>query len=150
MISARRAISAGKSRSSMPRKLVSGISLRRSGFAAPPVDLGLDLPHLLVGDDEEVAGAAGRIEHPDARHALAQVEQLARVVARFLQLRAQIVQEQRVQHLQDVRHAGVVHAQRAALLVVGDGLDHRAEDVRVDLASSRGCRCAAGRSARSG
>jgi hypothetical protein len=45
----------------------------------------------------------------------------------------QIVEEQRVQHLQDVRHAGVVHAQRAALLVIGDGLDHRPEDVRVDL-----------------
>ncbi len=55
------------------------------------------------------------------------------VVAGLLQLRPQIVEEQRVQHLQDVRHAGVVHAERAALLVLGDGLDHRAEDVRVDL-----------------
>ena len=47
--------------------------------------------------------------------------------------RAQVVEEQRVEHLQDVRHAGVVHAERAALLVLGDRLDHRAEDVRVDL-----------------
>ena len=132
-MSARRAISAGKSRSSMPRKLVSGISVRRSGFAAPPVDLGLDRPHLLVGDDQEVARAAGRIEDPDLRHALAQVEQHAGIVARFLQLRPQVVEEQRIEHLQDVRHAGVVHAERAALLVLGDRLDHRAEDVRVDL-----------------
>ena len=107
--------------------------MRRSGFAAPLVDLGLDRPHFLVGDDKEIARAAGRIEHPDLRHALAQVEQLARVVARFLQLRAQVVEEQRIEHLQDVRHAGVVHAERAALLVLGDRLDHRAEDVGVDL-----------------
>ena len=66
-------------------------------------------------------------------HALAQVQQLAGIVARLLQPRAQIVEEQRVEHLQDVRHAGVVHAERAALLVIGHGLDHRAEDVRVDL-----------------
>ena len=35
------------------------------GLAAPLVDFGLDRPHLLVGDDEEVARAGGRIEHPD-------------------------------------------------------------------------------------
>ena len=132
-MSARRAISAGKSRSSIPRKLVSGISLRRSGFAAPLVDLGLDRPHFLVGDDEEVAGAAGRVEHPDPRHALAQVQQHAGIVARLFQPRPQVVEEQRIQHLQDVRHAGVVHAERAALLILGDRLDHRPEDVRVDL-----------------
>jgi hypothetical protein len=73
------------------------------------------------------------IEDPDARHALAQVQQLDLVVARLFQLRAQVVEEQRVQHLQDVGHAGVVHAQRAALLVVGHRLDHAAEDVGVDL-----------------
>ena len=107
--------------------------MRRSGFAAPLVDLGLDRPHFLVGDDKEVARAAGRIEDPDLRHALAQVEQRAGIVARFLKPRAQVVEEQRIEHLQDVRHAGVVHAERAALLVLGDGLDHRTEDVRVDL-----------------
>ena len=69
----------------MPRKLVRGISERRSGFAAPLVDLGLDRPHFLVGDDKEIAGAAGRVEDPDLRHALAQVEQRARIVARLLQ-----------------------------------------------------------------
>ena len=107
--------------------------MRRSGFAAPPVDLGLDRPHFLVGDDKEVAGAAGRIEDPDLRHALAQVEQHAGIVARLLKPRAQVVEEQRIEHLQDVRHAGVVHAERAALLILRDGLDHRPEDVRVDL-----------------
>ena len=45
----------------------------------------------------------------------------------------QIVEEQRIEHLQDVRHAGVVHSERAALLVLRDRLDHRAEDVGIDL-----------------
>ena len=75
---------------------------------------------------------------------------LRAIVAGLLKLRAQVVEEQRIQHLQDVRHAGVVHAERAALLIVGDGLDHRAEDVGVDLLSNRARRCAAGRSGRSG
>jgi hypothetical protein len=49
------------------------MSLRRSASPAPLVDFGLDLPHLLVGDDQEIARAAGWIEHPDPRHAPAQV-----------------------------------------------------------------------------
>ena len=53
------------------------------GLAAPLVDLGLDRAHLLVGNDEEVARAAGRLEHPDSRHALTQVEQHAGIVPRF-------------------------------------------------------------------
>ena len=102
-------------------------------FATSLVYLGLDLAHLLVGDDEEIARSAGRIEHPDLCHAVSQIEQFAAIVACFLQLLAQVVQEQRVQHLQDVRHAGVVHAERSALLIIGDRLDHAAEDIGVDL-----------------
>ena len=102
------------------------------GLAPAAIDLGLDLAHLLVGDDKEVARAAGRVEHPDFRHAVAQVQQLARVVARRLQLGAQVIEEERVQHFQDVRHAGVVHAEDRTLLLIRDGLDHRAEDVGVD------------------
>ena len=48
-------------------------------------------------------------------------------------LRAQVVEEERIEHFQDVGHARVVHAKRAALLVLRDRLDHRPEDVRVDL-----------------
>jgi len=61
--------------------------------AAPLGDLGLDLPHCLVGDDKEVARAAGRIEDSYLRQAFAKVEQRARVVARFLKLRPQVVEE---------------------------------------------------------
>ena len=89
---------------------------------------------MLVGDDEEVAGAAGWVEDADFRDAFAQVEQGAPVVARSGQLRAEVVEEERVQDLEDVGDAGVVHAERAAFFVVGDGLDHGAEDVRVDFA----------------
>src|SRR5204863_7406060 len=39
-------------------------------FAAPSVDLGLYRTHFLVGDDKEVAGAAGGVEDPDLRHTL--------------------------------------------------------------------------------
>ena len=61
----------------MPRKLVMRDVGLAVGFAAAAVDLRLDLPHFLVGDDEEIAGAAGGIEDADAGDALAQVQQLA-------------------------------------------------------------------------
>ena len=112
---------------------MSGISAAAVGLAAPPVDLRLDGPHFLVGDDEEIAGAAGGVEDPDPGDALAQVEQLAGIVPRLRPAGAQVVKKERVEHLEDVRHAGVVHAERAALLVIGDGLDHGAENVGVDL-----------------
>src|SRR3546814_3202053 len=50
------------------------------GFPASPVNLGLDLAHFLVGDHKEIAAAARRIEHPDFRHAVAQVQQLAGII----------------------------------------------------------------------
>ena len=93
-------------------------------------------PHFLVGDDQEIAAAAGGVEDADAGEAVAQVQQLAAALSpspASSSFCAQVVEEERVEHLEDVRHAGVVHAQGAAFLVVGDGLDHRAEDVGVDL-----------------
>jgi hypothetical protein len=106
----------------------------QGAFRPGAVDLGLDLAHLLVGDDQEVAlPQAGSNTRMRAMR-LRRFSSLALVVACGFQLRAQVVQEQRVQHLQDVGHAGVVHAQCTALFVVGHGLDHAAEDVGVDLA----------------
>lgn len=32
------------------------------------VDLRLNLAHLFIGDNQKVAGAAGRVKHADARH----------------------------------------------------------------------------------
>ncbi len=50
-----------------------------------------------------------------------------------VELRPQIIEKQRIEHFQDVRDAGVVHPKRATLLVLRHRLDHRSEDVRVDL-----------------
>ena len=102
-------------------------------FATALVDLVFDMAQLFVGDDEEVAAAAGGVKDADAGDALAQVEQFDFVVAGFFQLGAQCVKEERVEHFEDVGHAGVVHAEFAAFFFVGDRLDHRAEDVRVDF-----------------
>src|SRR5690606_6944851 len=102
-------------------------------FATTPVDLGLDGTHFLVGNDQEIARTAGWIEDPDLGDALAQVQQHTGVITRFIKLFQQVVEKQRVQRLQDVGDTGVVHPQLAALLVLGVGLYHRAEDVRVDL-----------------
>ena len=62
------------------------------GLVSPFVDLGLDGTHFLVGDDKEVARSAGRVENPDLGDAVAQVQKLARVVARLFQLLAQVIE----------------------------------------------------------
>lgn len=43
--------------------------------------------------------------HPDLRHAIAPVEQLARVVPELRPLFAQVVEDERIEHLQNVWHA---------------------------------------------
>ena len=102
-------------------------------FAASPVDICFDLPHLLISNHQKVARPASRIEYPDLRYSPAQIEQHARIVARFLKPCAKLIEKQRIEYLQDVRHTGVVHPECTALFIFSDGLDHRAEDVRIDL-----------------
>src|SRR5690606_37164149 len=72
-------------------------------------------------------------KHADFGDAVAQIQQLTSVVARLIQLGAQVIQKQGIEDLQNVGHAGVVHAQGAAFLIIGYGLDHGTKDVRVDL-----------------
>ena len=131
---ASRAISAGKSRISMPRKLVSGMSDATLGLAAPPVDLRLDRPAFACRRSPEnlplpQAGSNTRMRAMRLRR----LSSLRALSPASSSVSRRSVQKQRVQHLQDVGDAGVVHPERAALLVVGNGLDHRPEDVRVDL-----------------
>ena len=64
---------------------------------------------------------------------LADGKPLSDLQAMYNGIGAQIVEKQRVQDLQDVGHAGIMHAQLAALLIFSHRLDHRTEDVRVDL-----------------
>lgn len=133
MMRASRAISAGKWRQLDPAEVGQRDFAAPTRFATTLIDLRLNRPHLLVRDHEEIARAAGRIEDPDFRDALPQVEQHAGIVPRFLKPRPQIVEKQRIEYLQNVRHARVVHAERAAFFILRDGLDHRAKNVRVDL-----------------
>src|SRR3546814_11714193 len=71
--------------------------------------------------------------NPDAGHAVAEIEKLAGIVVRLGQMLAKVVQKKRVQHFQDIRNGCVVHPQGPALIVVGNSLNHRPENVGVDL-----------------
>ena len=73
------------------------------------IDLRFDFSHLLVGDDEEVAGAAGRIKYANPCKALPEILEFSGVVSSFRQLLPKIVKEERVEDFEDVRHTGVVH-----------------------------------------
>ena len=123
-----------------------------------PDDVHLEEAQCLVGDDEEVAAAAGGVEKFHAAHAQAQlmaalddgaavVKEFARAdgthVEEFLltpvegeQARIfgpQAVHEERVDDLHDVGHAGIVHTLLGAHVGIDHGLDHRAEDVGIDV-----------------
>jgi len=43
--------------------------------------------------DEEIVGAAGRIEDANLRHVLAKIEQSARIIAGFLQLFPDVIRK---------------------------------------------------------
>ncbi len=60
-------------------------------------------------------GLAGQ---QDAGDAVAQVQQLAGIVSGLVQPGAEVVEEERIEHLEDVRHAGVVHAQGSPFLII--------------------------------
>ena len=105
----------------------------RGGGAQFADDLDLQRAQLAVGDDEEVAAAARRVQ--EAQRAEFVLETLqrgaaVRVLARPqpLELGAQVVQEQRLDDLQDVLLGGVVGALGAAGRGLHDGLEQRAED----------------------
>ena len=93
-------------------------------------------PDLAIGDDEEIAAAAGRVEKAHPGQAGLELQQ--RLVlcrpARFqpFQLLAQLVEEERADYLQDVLLAGVMRALRPPLLRVHHGLEQAAEDRRAD------------------
>src|SRR3546814_19152510 len=62
-------------------------------LAATLVNCGLDGPHFLIGDDKEITAAAGRVENPDACHAVAEIEELAGVIVRLRKMLAKVVQK---------------------------------------------------------
>jgi hypothetical protein len=64
-------------------------------------------PQLAVGDDEDVAAAAGGVEEGERAQLLVEVEQFVAVVADFSELGPQRIQEQRLDELENVFFAGV-------------------------------------------
>ena len=94
-------------------------------------------PQLAVGDHQEVAAAAGRIEETQAGKLLVELLQLALVALDPLELRPQVVEEQRAHHLEDVALAGVVAADLPALARLHHALKQRAENGRRNAATSR-------------
>ena len=132
MIRAKRAISAGKSRNSIPRKLVRGISLLLPSHRA------VDQWHV-----RSPAFVYRRLPKSFPNHRPDQRREFSisvcgdcptcGVFPRGFKLRAQVVEKKRVQHFQDIGHAGKVQTQSAAFLVVGHGLNHGPENVRINF-----------------
>ncbi len=93
----------------------------------------LQLPHPLVGDNQEVAGAAGRVEELYLAHTDQQGVQAFDVILAADVFLSEIIEEERLDDLHYVRHRGVVDAQLRTVFRRDDGLGHGAEDVGVDF-----------------
>ena len=99
--------------------------------------LDFDPPQFAVADDEEIAATAGGIEERESREFFLELEQLVLVALDLVELRPQLVEEQRADQLEDVRFAGVVRAELAAAVArveFDHGLKHGAENGRRDRA----------------
>ena len=99
-------------------------------------DIDFELAQFAIGDDEEVAAAAGGIEEGEAGQLFVQGLKRLRLAAterfRAGELRVKVVQKERLDELQDVLFGGVVRARGAAFLLVHDGLEERTENGRRD------------------
>lgn len=97
----------------------------------------LEQAQFAIGDDQEVAAAAGRVEQVQACQLVlggAQGRLAAPLEVQDAgQLGAQVVEEERLNDLQDILFGGVVGALLAALLGVHHRLEQGAEDGRADL-----------------
>ena len=112
----------------------------------------------LVGNDQKVATAASRIKELHAAHTLQQgitlfhdgtvlfviilslntlkLLELPHLVIACFQLVIgipQLIEKQRIDHLHDIGHTGVVHPLVGSLLRIYHRLNHRAKDVRIDV-----------------
>ncbi len=94
-------------------------------------DVQFQSAQLAVGDDQEVAAAAGRVQESEGAQLILEGEQSVLVVSDGLELGAEFVEEQGADELEDVLFAGVVGAQLAppvAGVQFDDLLEHGAED----------------------
>lgn len=97
-------------------------------FSAAPSQL--QQAQLAVGNDQEIAAAAGRVKDANFSNLFMEGHQAVRIAPDTLKFRSQRIQEERLQCLQDVGFAGVVRAQVAPGLLVHDRLEQRAKDCR--------------------
>ena len=98
-------------------------------------------PQFPVGNDEEVAGTAGRIQKAQTgKLVLVFLQCLDFVLAgggtvkNIIQFAFQFIQEQGTDNLEDVFLRCVMRTKRSACLLIHDGLEHAAEDGRRNLA----------------
>ena len=102
-------------------------------------DLVFQLAEAEVSLSQKVARSAGRVQKSQRRQLFLKGFQLAlalvvhRDLLDFVQLAAQAVQKQRVDHLVDVLDGSVVHPAGAAGLGVEGALEHCAEDGGADV-----------------
>ena len=107
---------------------------RGSEFNEALPDLDFQLTEALVGDDEEVAGAAGRVEELNFTHPDQQGVEGFGIVAGTQEFGGEVVQEEGLDDLLNVGYGGIVDAEFGTVFRGDDGLGHRAEDVGVDFA----------------
>ena len=105
----------------------------RSQLLLPLQDRVLQAAQFLVRDDQEVPRTTSRIENLDARNAVKQALQLPGAVEGSVEFLLELVEEEWLNRLQDIRHRGVVLAQVGALPRGDDRLEHRTENIRVDV-----------------
>ena len=102
-----------------------------------PQHVDLQRPKLAVGDDQEVAAAARGVEEPQRAELVPEPPQIGHCAAvpaslQPPELGPQVVEEQRLDHLQDVLLGRVMSPLGAALSRLHDRLEQRPEDRRRD------------------
>lgn len=90
-------------------------------------------PQLFVGDDEEIAGAAGGVENADFGEPFEELPEPSRLESGGEKFVEKFIQKKRLNDLHDIRHARVMHTQPAALLGIDNGLNHRPKNVGIDV-----------------
>ena len=111
---------------------------QRSGVL--PFELGqasnepqLQVPDPLVGDHEEVAATTRRVEPGVGGQLLVELPQPGNTVPLLIEPCLELIEEQRLDHLQDVGLRGVVLPELSTGLLALDLLEHGPEDLRRDL-----------------
>jgi len=101
-------------------------------------DVQLEQAQFTVGDDEEVAAAAGRLEEGQGSEFVVELVQAIAVAPHGLELGPQFIEKQRLDQLEDVGLGGVVRAQVPPGFRVHDRLEQSAEDRRGNAAPVQG------------